>query len=54
MLVAILAIAAGLRIWLPWDSVMGSGSVHFLENDAWYHVRLAESQVRNFPHRLTA
>ena len=32
----------------------GSGArVNFLETDAWYHVRLAESQVRNFPHRVT-
>ena len=27
--------------------------VNFLENDSWYHVRLAENQVRNFPHRVT-
>lgn len=53
MLIAILAIAAALRIWLPWDNVMGGPRVNFLENDAWYHVRLAESQVRHFPHRLT-
>lgn len=53
MLVAILLIAAGLRVWAPWDDVLGSSRVNFLETDAWYHVRLAESQVRNFPHRVT-
>lgn len=53
MLVAILLIAAGLRVWAPWDDVLGSSRVNFLETDAWYHVRLAESQVRNFPHRIT-
>ena len=49
----ILAIAATLRLWAPWDDVLGSTRVNFLETDAWYHVRLAENQVRNFPHRVT-
>jgi oligosaccharyl transferase (archaeosortase A-associated) len=53
MLAAILLIAAGLRVWAPWDDVFGGSRVNFLETDAWYHVRLAESQVRNFPHRIT-
>jgi asparagine N-glycosylation enzyme membrane subunit Stt3 len=53
MLAAILLIAAGLRVWAPWDDVLGGTRVNFLETDAWYHVRLAESQVRNFPHRVT-
>ena len=53
MLVAILLVAAGLRVWAPWDDVFGGSRVNFLETDAYYHVRLAESQVRNFPHRIT-
>lgn len=53
MLAAILAVAAGLRVWAPWDDVLSGSHVNFLETDAWYHVRLAESQVRNFPHRVT-
>ena len=52
-LAAILLIAAGLRVWAPWDDVLGSERVNFLETDAWYHVRLVENQVRNFPHRVT-
>lgn len=52
-LAAILFVAAGLRLWAPWDDVLGGARVNFLETDAWYHVRLAESQVRNFPHRVT-
>jgi asparagine N-glycosylation enzyme membrane subunit Stt3 len=52
MLAVILLVAAGLRVWAPWDDVMGA-RINFLETDAWYHVRLAESQVRNFPHRIT-
>lgn len=59
VLAVILAAAAGLRVWAPWDDVLGpadgtsAARVNFLETDAWYHVRLAESQVRNFPHRVT-
>src|SRR5829696_3204645 len=53
MLAVILVVAAVLRVWAPWDDVLGEGRVNFLETDAWYHVRLAESQVRNFPHRIT-
>ena len=52
-LAIILLVAAGLRVWAPWDDVFGPERVNFLETDAWYHVRLAESQVRNFPHRVT-
>jgi len=53
MLAVILVVAAALRVWAPWDDVLGGKRVNFLETDAWYHVRLAESQVRNFPHRIT-
>ena len=52
-LAAILCVAATLRLWAPWDDVLGSDRVNFLETDAWYHVRLAENQVRNYPHRVT-
>ncbi len=52
-LAAILLLAAGLRVWAPWDDVFGGPRVNFLENDSWYHVRLAETQVRNYPHRVT-
>lgn len=53
MLAVILVVAAGLRVWAPWDDVLSGARVNFLETDAWYHVRLVESQVRNFPHRVT-
>ena len=46
MLAVILVVAAGLRVWAPWDDVLGGARVNFLETDALYHVRLAESQVR--------
>ena len=53
VLFVILFVAAGIRLWAPWDDVLGGERVNFLETDAWYHVRLAQSQVRNFPHRVT-
>ena len=53
LLAIILVVAAVLRVWAPWDEVLGGTRVNFLETDAWYHVRLAESQVRNFPHHVT-
>jgi dolichyl-diphosphooligosaccharide--protein glycosyltransferase len=49
---AILAVAAVLRVWVPWDHVFGGARTNFLETDAWYHVRLVENQVRNFPHAV--
>src|SRR5687767_8769051 len=60
-LAAILFVAAGLRVWAPWDDVLGpsttlgtsAGRVNFVGTDAWYHVRLVGNQVRNFPHRVT-
>jgi dolichyl-diphosphooligosaccharide--protein glycosyltransferase len=52
-LAIILLVAAALRVWVPWGDVFDAERVNFRETDAWYHVRLAESQVRNFPHRVT-
>ena len=52
-LAAIFCVAAGLRVWAPWDDVLGGERVNFLETDAWYHIRLVENQVRNFPHRVS-
>ena len=53
LVAAILATAAALRLSAPWDDVLGSSRVNFLETDACYYVRLVENQVRNFPHRVT-
>ena len=53
-LVLIIAAAAfGIRTSPAWDAVYGSAGISFLETDAWYHVRLIENQVRNFPWRIT-
>lgn len=55
-LVLILLIAAaafGIRTYPSWNSVFSRDGVAFLETDAWYHVRLVENQVRNYPWRVT-
>jgi dolichyl-diphosphooligosaccharide--protein glycosyltransferase len=52
-LVVILAVTLGARIYPPWPSIFGGAHTDFLETDAWYHVRLIENQVRNWPWRVT-
>lgn len=52
-LAAIVVVAFGVRVLPAWDTVFAGESVNFLETDAWYHARLAEYQVRNFPWRVT-
>src|SRR5688572_8232681 len=55
-LVLILLIAAasfGIRTYPAWTNVFTDAGVNFLETDAWYHVRLVENQVRNYPWRVT-
>ncbi len=53
VLVAVAAVAFGVRVYPAWDAVFGGPAVNFLETDAWYHVRLTENQVRNYPWRVT-
>jgi dolichyl-diphosphooligosaccharide--protein glycosyltransferase len=49
----IAAAAFGIRTYPAWHSVFTPRGVSFLETDAWYHVRLVENQVRNYPWRVT-
>jgi dolichyl-phosphooligosaccharide-protein glycotransferase len=49
----VLVIAFAIRVYGPWKEVFDGSHVTFLENDAWYHVRLIENQVRNWPWRVT-
>ena len=54
VLILLLAVAAfGIRTYPAWSAVFTPAGVSFLETDAWYHVRLVENQVRNFPWRVT-
>ena len=50
---AIALVALALRIYPAYPAVFGGEEVNFLETDAWYHVRLVENQVRNYPWRVT-
>lgn len=49
----IVAVAFTVRVYAPWDTVFAGDRIDFLETDAWYHVRLIENQVRNWPWRVT-
>lgn len=53
LVIVIAAAAIAIRTYPAWDAVFSSSGVRFLETDAWYHVRLVENQVRNFPWRVT-
>lgn len=53
IIAAIAAAALVIRVYPAWDAVFGGTGVNFLETDAWYHIRLVENQVRNYPWRVT-
>jgi oligosaccharyl transferase (archaeosortase A-associated) len=53
VLLVIVAAALAIRIYPSYTRVLGREEVDFLETDAFYHVRLVENQVRNFPWRVT-
>ena len=53
LLLAIAAVALAVRVAPGYGAVLGGGEVNFVETDAWYHVRLVENQVRNYPWRIT-
>jgi dolichyl-diphosphooligosaccharide--protein glycosyltransferase len=42
-----------VRTYPAWNAVFDGQTINFLETDAWYHVRLVENQVRNYPWRVT-
>ena len=51
--VLIAAAALAIRLYPAWNGVFGGPTTNFLETDAWYHLRLIENQVRNFPWRVS-
>jgi len=51
-LVVIVGVALAMRICVPWSLVFTPTHVNLLETDAWYHLRVIENLVSQFPHRL--
>jgi dolichyl-diphosphooligosaccharide--protein glycosyltransferase len=37
---------------MSWHAVLGNEYVSFVESDAWYHMRLVDALVRDFPNRI--
>ncbi|MCX5991625.1 MAG: oligosaccharyl transferase, archaeosortase A system-associated [Chloroflexi bacterium] len=50
LLALFLGIALYFRIAFPYHLVFGSEQVKFTGNDAWYHIRIIDNLVHNFPH----
>ena len=50
LLALFLGIALYFRIAFPYHLVFGSEQVKFTGNDAWYHMRIVDNLVHNFPH----
>ena len=54
LLAIIFAIALYIRAVLPYKSVfLADGTVRFGGNDPWYHMRIVEYILHNYPHSLT-
>ena len=52
LLVGLAAIVAlGLRL-LTYHTVLDGDTVGFVDPDAWYHMRLVDALIRDFPHRI--
>ena len=52
LLIAIVSLAFYIRAVLPYNNVFLGDIVRFGGNDPWYHMRLVENTIRNFPHRI--
>jgi len=42
-----------LRIWLPYDQIFSGDWIKFAGPDAYYHMRLVDNLVYNFPHLIS-
>src|SRR4030095_9017151 len=54
LLLALIVVAAFLtRTMFIWRAVFTGEGVNYQDSDAWYHMRLIDNLVPNFPHRAT-
>src|SRR5262245_13110087 len=54
LLLALIVVAAFLtRTMFLWRAVFTGEGVNYQDSDAWYHMRLIDNLVPNFPHRAT-
>ena len=51
-LVAIVVVAFAVRVAVSYRAVLGQDYVAFIESDAWYHMRLVDALIREFPRRI--
>jgi len=50
VIVGAIAIALAIRIVWPYPNIFVDGNVWFRGMDAWYHMRLVDNLMANFPH----
>lgn len=50
LIVLFFAVSLILRVALPHDQIFTSVGIKFSSNDAYYHMRIVDSMVNNFPH----
>ena len=53
ILALVFGIAFSLRVCLPYDQVFTNEWIKFTGVDGYYHMRLIDNLVQNFPHRIT-
>lgn len=53
VLAVLFGVALYLRAYLPYDQIFTDGWIKFASVDAYYHMRLVDNLLHNFPHYLT-
>ena len=46
-------VALYIRIGLPYEQIFSGDVIKFASFDAYYHMRLVDNLLHNFPHRIT-
>jgi len=53
IIVLLFGIALSIRAWLPFDQVFSGEWIKFTGIDAYYHMRIVDNLVHNFPHLIS-